>query len=272
MSALESSEGSLTIVGTGYGGSGRVTPETEAVVRSAHRVFYLVSDPETANWLRLTNPNTISLHDSYREGRSGRESCDEMAERIVAALTEGKEVCAAFYGHPCIFVSPAQEAAKRARALGFIVSMLPAISAMDCLYADIGFDPGVRGCQVFESTDFVVRMREPDPSTPLIILQAGAAGAMDYTASAAAEPARVAVLMNHLLRFYSGHHEVTIYETAPLPVLATRADAIPLSSLASARLSVYSTLFVPPGQLAKSDGAALTRLGLVERNGRIGIA
>ena len=35
--------------------------------------------------------------------------------------------------------------------------------------------------QIFESTDFVVNQRTPDLATPLVILQAGAAGVTTYT-------------------------------------------------------------------------------------------
>jgi len=34
--------------------------------------------------------------------------------------------------------------------------MLPGISAEDCLFADIGVDPGIYGCQSFEATDLFV--------------------------------------------------------------------------------------------------------------------
>lgn len=262
--------GSLTVVGTGYGGSGRITPETESAVRSADTVFYLLSDPITAEWLKRSNPNTVSLHDSYREGRSGSESCDEMVERIIAPLADGESVCAAFYGHPSIFVSPASKAMRRARALGHSASMLPAVSALDCLYADLGVDPGVHGCQLFEATDFIVRNRTPDTATPLIILQAGAAGVTDYTEEIAADSRRVSLLVDALLRFYPSMHEVTAYETAPLPVLPTRIERMSLSSVPLARLTVYTTLFVPPSTTARTDHSALARLGLAERHGHIG--
>lgn len=264
--------GRLTVVGTGYGGSGRITPETESVVSSADVTFYLVSDPLTADWLRRTSPRAVSLHDCYREGRSGRESCEDMVGRIVAPLSKGKWVCAAFYGHPCIFVSPALETVNRARELGHSVTMLPAISAMDCLYADLGLDPGARGCQLFESTEFIVRNRKPDTSTPLIVLQAGAAGVTDYTKNPVADSRRVGLLADRLLRYYPPDHAVTVYEAAPLPVLRTRMESLPLSGLKSAQLTVYSTLYVPPCTTPRSDPVALARLGLAERNGRIGRA
>jgi hypothetical protein len=158
---------------------------------------------------------------------------------------------------------------RQARALGFSARMLPAISALDCMYADLGVDPGVRGMQIFESTDFVVNRRVPDLTTPLVILQAGAAGVTTYTEVTTAEPARVAALAASLGQFYVQDHRVVIYEAAPLPIVETRADWIPLANLRGASLSVYSTLYVPETKKAASDPVMLARLGLIEREGRI---
>jgi hypothetical protein len=38
---------------------------------------------------------------------------------------------------------------------GFDAVMLPGISAEDCLFADLGIDPGMIGCQSFEATDSI---------------------------------------------------------------------------------------------------------------------
>ncbi|MGH9422792.1 MAG: SAM-dependent methyltransferase, partial [Thermoanaerobaculia bacterium] len=168
-----------------------------------------------------------------------------------------------------IFVAPAREAVKQARRSGYYARLLPGISALDCMYADLGVDPGVRGMQIFESTDFVVNKRMPDLATPLVILQAGAAGVTLYTEDTVAETRRVGALAKSLGQFYKPEHQVMIYEAAPLPIVQTRADWIPLSRLETATLSVYSTLYVPAAQRAASDPAMLARLGLVERDGRI---
>ena len=57
--------------------------------------------------------------------------------------------------------------------------MVPGISAEDCLIADLGIDPAVNGCQSYEATDFLMNARLIDPSSQLILWQAGALG--DWT-------------------------------------------------------------------------------------------
>ena len=54
-----------------------------------------------------------------------------------------------------VFVQPSHESIAIARLEGFSARMLPGISAEDCLFADIGLDPGKDGCQSFEATDFL---------------------------------------------------------------------------------------------------------------------
>ena len=45
-----------------------------------------------------------SLHDCYRVGEPGIEGCERMVERILGTVRQGRVTCAAFYGHPAIFV------------------------------------------------------------------------------------------------------------------------------------------------------------------------
>ncbi|MFK9297939.1 hypothetical protein ACJEJR_24330, partial [Escherichia coli] len=54
--------------------------------------------------------------------------------------------------------------------------MEPGISAEDCLYADLGIDPGIVGCQHFEATQFMLYRRVIDTAGYLILWQVGAAG------------------------------------------------------------------------------------------------
>jgi hypothetical protein len=63
---------------------------------------------------------------------------------------------------------------------GIKAYMLPAVSSLDCMFADIGFDPSRRGCQIFEATDFLTRTRTPDTAAAVIILQPGAVGDMGF--------------------------------------------------------------------------------------------
>jgi precorrin-2 methylase len=66
----------------------------------------------------------------------------------MTAVREGLNVCAAFYGHPGVFVYASHQSIRLARAEGFEAQMLPGISAEDCVFADLGIDPENMGVRV----------------------------------------------------------------------------------------------------------------------------
>ena len=83
-------------------------------MQAAERLFFLVTSPAHAVWVRRINPDAISLEDCYAEGKPRPESYREMADRILEAVRGGFRTCAAFYGHPGVFAQPSH-AAIRAR-------------------------------------------------------------------------------------------------------------------------------------------------------------
>lgn len=250
----------LTLVGTGYGVAGHLTPETRSVIEQADRLFYLVTDPATAEWLRRLQPAAESLHDCYRAGESGIASSHEMAARIVAPLGAGLTVCAAFTGHPAIALHAVHEAARRARAAGHRARLLPAVSFEDCLVADVGVDPGATGRALYEATDFLVRPRPVDTGAALVLIQVGAVGDRAYRSGT--EPARagLALLQETLLRHYPASHEVVIYETPQIPLAEPTIVRLPLGELAAGPVRVASTLYVPPLAERPKDPEVVRRL------------
>ncbi len=245
----------LTVVGTGYRVAGQTTPETCTALQSADRVFYLVSDPATSHWLRSVNPSAQSLHDCYQEDLGGLAASEEMVERILAPLRQGQSVCAAFYGHPAIFMHPPHEALRRARLEGFDARMLPAVSSVDCLFADLGVDPSLEGYQIYEATDFLVRRRVFDASIPLILLQVGAVGVVRFGSNAGPNLEGLRLLVEALGRHYAPDHGTILYQIAQLPPWEPMVREVPLSCLMEAPVSVVSTLFVPAAAPARPDAA-----------------
>lgn len=258
-----SARGTLIIVGTGIQLAGQTTLAARRAIEGAERVLFGVVDPWTAQWVRSLNAAAEPL--PYGQGTGARRLVyNEMVERIIAPLREGKRVCAVFYGHPGVFTRASHEALRRAREEGFEAHMLPGVSFLDCLYADLGVDPGREGCHVFEATDFLVRRRRFDVHSPLVLCQVGSIGHLGFFD--AADTGRIqrglAVLTEELLRHFPPTHEAVLYEAALLPVEPPRMERIPLQALASARVSDISTLYVPPLGPASEDPDMLARLGI----------
>lgn len=250
----------LTLVGTGYRVAGQVTPETRVTMETAEVLFYLVTDPATGAWLRGLNARASSLQDCYREGEDGAVAARRMAERIVAPLREARSVCAAFSGHPAVMVHAARLAAEQARAEGFALSMLPAISCEDCLFADLGVDPAVPGRVLFDATDFLLRPRDFDTTAALVLLQVGAVGLRDYRSGREPNRDGLRVLAEALRRWYPAEHPVVLYEAGTLPPFDPTIVRVTLAELGEAPASVVSTLYVPPLPLPPIDEERAARL------------
>jgi uncharacterized protein YabN with tetrapyrrole methylase and pyrophosphatase domain len=252
--------GRLTVVGTGVQLGAHLTPEARTTIEHADVVLSVVSEPLMQELLEKLNPRTRSLHELYEIGEDRAEAYEAMTEQILTQVRAGHAVCAAFYGHPGVFVYPSHEAVRRARAEGFPARMLPGISAEDCLFADLGIDPSRFGCQSYEATDFLVHRRRTDPTAALILWQIGTVGSV--TAAAGASPTGLRVLIETLLESYPPKHEATVYEASPYPGFDPLVRKVLLSELSEAHVSALSTLYLPPCGTRPLDLTMLDRLGL----------
>ncbi|MDX1626281.1 MAG: SAM-dependent methyltransferase [Wenzhouxiangellaceae bacterium] len=253
--------GELRVVGTGIRLAGQLTEEARALVRGSDRVFAVMAEPLALELLRELNPRVSSLQVHYRGGRTRDESYERMVEALLEPVRAGERVCAAFYGHPGVFVWPAHEAVRRARAEGLDASMTPGISAEDCLFADLGWDPGVHGCQSYEAADFLVYARRIDPSALLILWQLAALGDISRS-TFRTDPEWVRVLADVLAEDYGEGHRVTIYEAASFPLDEARIEEVALSELSALRFTQASTLVVPPLRAPRASLDRLERLGV----------
>src|SRR6266700_5714918 len=138
-------QGSLVVVGSGIKSVGHFTLEAQAHIQNADIVLYATADPVTDMWIQKNNPNCFDLYEYYGNDKSRIITYTQMIERILAEVRSGKYVCALFYGHPGVFVTPSHNAIELARREGYDAVMLPAVSAEDCLYADLGVDPSMPG-------------------------------------------------------------------------------------------------------------------------------
>lgn len=241
---------SLLVVGTGFMVAGQVTAEALSAMEGAERLLHLVSDAATRSWLETLNPNSESLYDAYDEGRPRVDSYEEMVQRMLAPVREGRSVCVALYGHPGVFVYPSHEAIRRARAEGHPARMLPGVSAEDCLFSDLGLDPAIHGIRSYEATDFLVRRRPVDPTTGLILWQVGAIGVTTYYRRNVWRTEGLVPLAEELCPHYPAGHEAILYTAATLPVAGPEIHRLPLGRLADPpneiEVSVAATLYVPP--------------------------
>jgi precorrin-2 methylase len=257
---------SLLVVGTGIQWGGQTTLGAEAAISGADRVLFAVADPWAAHWIRSLCPTAQSL--PYpRDGRPRRSIYREMTERILAALALGGRVCAVFYGSPTLLARSAHDAIREARSAGYRAAMLPGVSSLDCLCADMGIDFGDRGVQVMEATALLGRRRTLDVHGYLVVCQMALIGNRSTFED---DPQRVArglrLLQDRLLQDFPRDHVVYLYEASRHPLCEPRMEPVRLEDLEQASVHEISTLCVPPLSEAPVDRRMTTVLaGRLER-------
>jgi siroheme synthase len=254
-----SGRGSLVCVGVGMTLGSHITPLARSHIEKADVVFAALSDGIMELWLAKMNPNVRSLQGYYREGKSRLQTYREMVQAMLTEVHTGKRVCGAFYGHPGVFAWPSHEAIAQARREGYPAHMEPGISAADCLYADLGIDPGKRGCQHYEASQFMLYRRRVDTAAYLILWQIGVAGDPSL-ARFSTGAAQRRVLIEVLSRDYEPAHEVILYKTATLAVVRPQIVRLPLAAFPEAECDPHSTLVVPPASVLQPDPEIRERL------------
>ncbi len=254
-----STQGSLVFIGSGITLGRHLITRAMSEMECAEVVFSM-TDGWAHEWLSRRHPDVRPLQDFYAPDKDRRQTYREMDAAIMAEVRAGKRVCAVFYGHPGVFADVPHEVIRKARAEGFPARMEPGISAEACLYADLGMDPGRRGVQSFEATQFLVYQRQLDPTALLILWQVALAGDLGCT-KFDAEAGRLRVLRDKLLNWYAPEHEVILYEAAQLPIAEHRADRLALAALPEASYKEYTTLVMPPALELEADESALAALG-----------
>jgi precorrin-6B methylase 1 len=255
--------GSLTVVGTGIDVASQLTPAARAAIEGAEEVLYLVADPVAALRVEELNPSARSLDSFYGPTKNRRETYAEIVDEIVGRAEAGAHVCAVLYGHPGVFAVPGHEAVSRARAAGLTARMLPAISALDCLVADLGIDPARTGLQSYEATYFFVRRPPVDPHATLVLLQVGMLGESGG-ATTGDVMGRFRLLVQRLLELYGPGRKAVLYEASPYPGTPGELTRFRLGDADVPPPPLMATLCLPGEGTPPDDPAARLALELTE--------
>jgi hypothetical protein len=254
-------KGSLVVVGTGIRIVGQLTMEAISWMKQADKVLYVVADSVSIATIEHLNPRGAeSLAGLYAEGLPRMVTYQAMAERALACVRAGMLTCVASYGHPGVLAYPFHEAVRRVRAEGFDARMLPAVSAEDCLFADLGIDPATHGCQSYEATDFLLHSRTIDPTAALILWQVGVVGDPMYR-QGGYDRSALPLLVGRLCQFYPPDHVCHAYEAATHPGCEPVIRATTIQDLPGAPLSAMTTLYIPPARAAIPDPIIASRIG-----------
>lgn len=241
-------------------------PLARSHIEQSDVVFAALSDGIVEMWLERMHPDVRSLQPYYGKGDKSRMiTYREWVEVMMTEVRAGKKVCAVFYGHPGIFAWSPHEVIKVARAEGFQAHMEPGISAEDCLYADLGIDPGRHGCQHYEAGQLLFFETPINPQAYLVLWQVGLVGDASLKRFATGPEYRQ-VLVDVLSQDYPLDHEVIIYRAATLPIQHARVRRVALRDLPTTEIGGEDTVVVPPASKLRPNQVIRERLAALDRN------
>lgn len=257
--------GSIACVGLGMTLGSHLSPLARSHIEQADVVFAALSDGIVEIWLESMHPDVRSLQPYYGKGDKSRlVTYREWVEVMMAEVRAGKKVCAVFYGHPGIFAWSPHEVIKVARTEGFRAHMEPGISAEDCLYADLGIDPGRYGCQHYEASQLLFCETPVNPGAYLVLWQVGLVGDSSLKRFATGPEYRQ-VLVDVLNEDYPLDHELIIYRCATLPIQQPRIRRVALRDLPTTDVTAEETVILPPASALRPNKVARARLAVLDR-------
>lgn len=258
------SRGSIACVGIGMTLGSHLTPLARSHIQQADVVFAAVSDNIVEMWLERMHPDVRSLQSYYGEGKPRIDTYREWVEVMMSEVRAGKRVCGVFYGHPGIFAWSPHKVLEVARAEGYEARMEPGISAEDCLYADLGIDPGTFGCQHVEASQLLFYERSIDTTGHLVVWQIGMLGNRSV-ANADQGSAYRGLLVELLMQEYPGEHGVILYRCATLPIEHPHIRHLRLRELPLADIQQEETLVIPPARPLRRNELLRRRLAMLDR-------
>jgi len=236
------------IAGLGIQTVNQVTREVEQALRASREILYLDTGVATKYYLQGLCPRVTPLYEqSYGEDQPRLNAYEHMALRVVEAALDHPPVTFAIHGHPLIAVHAPFLVLELANALGLRVKVLPGISAIDTLLADLRLDPVVHGIQMYEATDLLLRRRPLHNDVPAIIWQVGTLETGLHS-QRVSRPERFVRFDTHLLQFYPPQHQVVAIYCSPHPLLPPAILRFALKDMAQHAEEIHAgfTLYVPP--------------------------
>lgn len=245
----------LTIIGTGIRFPGQLTLEAADAIRDADCVFYNVGvHPLAIPWIKKNAKVSHDLYQYYAEGKNREDSYKEMVDAMVGAVAQGKQVVGAFYGHPGVFVGPSYTAIEQCRELGYKAIMLPGVSASDCMFSDLEFDPAQFGVTMIEASYYVFHLNPIDTSMPLVLWQAGVVCNFGFNMKT---KNNMNALKDRLLKDYPSSHPIVCYMAATLPGTDALVKVGTIGEIESLDITAATTCLLPPVEMAEINVAAI---------------
>jgi len=244
---IPQSQHTITLLGLGIAIPTHTDAWTLAELQRSDAAYHLLAGPIEVEWINKIRPDAISLMPFYSQYKARIEVYRAMADAVIQSARKNRLVAVMFYGHPMVGSTISQLIWRAATRENIFVRALPSISSMDCLFADLGFDPMLAGVLIADASQIIHPAKHilPNRSVPLILLQVGLTGIYDVPSFSDALHPNLDALIEVLVEVYSIEHEVALYEAPVHLAFQPKVQWCPIRELDQQSFTLATTLFVP---------------------------
>jgi precorrin-6B methylase 1 len=236
----------LSVLGLGLRCPEQTSLRCLQALRESDRLFLISDNLDKLDFLSRLNPDIYNLMVHYGDGKARRDTYQEMADQVLHCLRQGRSAALVSYGHPLVFCDPSRLAIEQTAQEGFEVDIVPGVSSIDCLLADLRVDVLHHGLQIYEGHDLLLHAVAVDPQASQVIFQVPSLGDSGGGWKAGRFRGFIRALAEKLAESFGWDHSVVLYFGSNSPDRPTRADRVPLSELHRAQMINEYTLWVPP--------------------------
>jgi uncharacterized protein len=239
----------LYVLGAGISVPGHLTLHTIELMRGCNKIYTNLSEFELQGLPEELRAKCVSLWHLYRNNRPRTENYRDVIAAVIEATAVHRPVAWLTPGHPRIFDSVSEGLVSAGGARGWSVHVAPAISSLDTLLCEVGYDPA-GGLLIHEATALVAEGIAPLPSIGLLLLQPGAFGTDLAHLTAQFSGFDLTPLKEHLSRFYPPGQSCAFVRSATQAGETPRIFRVQLQDLTSAPYESVagSTLFLPAAE------------------------
>jgi precorrin-2 methylase len=202
----------LVCLGTSIHGLGACTIEAIAYLTCADVVYHYPLTTAHEVSMRLLNPHVVNLNDHhYVPGADFMAAYDAIVNEVMDVVKNGKKVAYATQGSPAFHCWTARRLHRRARTEGFRAIMLPGVSSLELISAELVTEYDITSMQMYSVTRLMEGKLAIDSRVPCLLFDMGryALPAVRQSARSFLQP-ELAALTKHLGAIYPPDHQFVL--------------------------------------------------------------
>jgi uncharacterized protein YabN with tetrapyrrole methylase and pyrophosphatase domain len=239
----------LYLTGAGIAFPEHLTIETVEILTVCKRICTNLQEYVLEGLPQDLKEKCVSLWPLYQDGRVRTDNYNDVFNAIVEMVEVARPVAWLTPGHPVIFDSVTASLLKEGKSRGWNVRVVPAISSIDTMLAELGYDPA-HGMLIHEATGLVRRRVPLHPTIGAMLLQPAVFDVNVAIIAADSPGPDLSELRDYICGFYRSDHMCAFIRSASK---MGERDLVTWTALSDMTSVPYervagSTLFVPPIQ------------------------